>query len=232
MTYAVEVSADKATWNSGSGYATVVSDTGTGATRVIITRDNTPTTIAAPRYIRLTVTQGANSQTIGESPSPVSAVSRGLHGGAGTFDLTLALTGAASVEPRNLGGSLTLVFTFDRAIIASTPSLTVGTGTVGGVVFSGTTATVSLTGVANAQTITVRLDGLNGSGNAAQVSVGVLAGDVNGDGVVTTADVNVVRAQSGQAAGAGNFTKDVNLSGVISTSDVNVVRSFTGTFLP
>jgi hypothetical protein len=111
---------------------------------------------------------------------------------------------------------------------------TIGTGglTNGGVVIiSGNVVTIPLTNVANAQTITVTLNGVNGSTNVA-IPVTVLVGDTTGNGSVNSGDVGQTKSRIGQAIDATNFRSDVNANGVINASDVSLVKSAIGTALP
>lgn len=56
LTYAVEVSGDLLTWNSGSGYTTQLSVTSLdAATQQVVARDNTPVSAVAGRFIRVRV---------------------------------------------------------------------------------------------------------------------------------------------------------------------------------
>ena len=56
VTYTVEVSGDLGTWNSGSGYTTQVSVTAIDAnTQLVVVHDNTLTSAAAKRFIRVRV---------------------------------------------------------------------------------------------------------------------------------------------------------------------------------
>ncbi len=56
VTYAVEVSGDMSTWNSGSGYTTQLSVTAIDAvTQRVVVRDNTPASSAERRFIRVRV---------------------------------------------------------------------------------------------------------------------------------------------------------------------------------
>src|SRR4029077_4979292 len=94
--------------------------------------------------------------------------------------------------------------------------------------------TVNLTGVTDAQTITVTLHNVN-NGNATgdvPVSMGVLIGDVNGNATVNSSDVALTKSQVGQPVGSGNFREDVNANGTISATDVAQVKSEVGTSLP
>ena len=64
------------------------------------------------------------------------------------------------------------------------------------------------------------------------VSMGVLAGDVNGNANVNASDVSLTKAQVGQAVSGSNFREDVNANGVINSVDVAQVKSKVGTALP
>ncbi len=111
---------------------------------------------------------------------------------------------------------------------------TIGTGGVsnGGMVnVSGSTLTVPLTNVANAQTIKIKLSGVT-SGTTSQdlvIPMSILAGDTSGNGTVNATDVRQTKAQAGQPVTVSNFRADVNASGSITASDVALVKSATGT---
>ena len=93
---------------------------------------------------------------------------------------------------------------------------------------------MTLTGVTNAQRITVTVAGLSnasGTGDLA-VPMGVLLGDTNGSGTVTSSDIGQVKAQSGQPITASNFRTDVNANGSINSSDIGQVKAQSGTQLP
>jgi len=91
---------------------------------------------------------------------------------------------------------------------------------------------VSLTGVTNAQTLTVSLTNVEDTtGNlSANVSVpmNVLVGDTNADAV----DVSQTKSQSGNAVTHANFREDVNADGFIDAVDVSLVKSKSGFALP
>jgi hypothetical protein len=95
---------------------------------------------------------------------------------------------------------------------------------------------VNLTGVSNAQVITVNLTNVNdSSGNSSSsvpISMGVLLGDTTGNGSVNASDVSLPKSKSGQAVGATNFRTDVTVSNSINSSDVSTVKSKSGTGLP
>ena len=62
--------------------------------------------------------------------------------------------------------------------------------------------------------------------------MGVLVGDVNGNGSVKASDISLTKEQVGQAVSASNFREDVNANGTISAGDVALVQSRSGTSLP
>jgi hypothetical protein len=170
---------------------------------------------------------------------PLSAVSRKTHGGgAGTFDVPLPLSGTVGIECRVGQGTNSdqhqVVVTFPGPIAVSNATVSSGTGSVSTFVVSANQVFVNLSGVANAQTITITLSGVNDGTNVADVSIpmGVLLGDVNANRVVSNTDVSLVKAQVTAPVVASNFREDVNANGVISNTDVSVTKAKVGTTLP
>ncbi len=164
-----------------------------------------------------------------------SAVSRKTHGDAGTFDIPLPLSGSPGVECRTGGatGDYTLVFTFTNNVTSGNASVTSGIGSVSGTpIFSGNTMTVNVTGVANAQTLTLTLSGVTDEFSQilpdTPVSVNMLIGDTSGNGVVNATDVAQTKAQVGQPVTSSNFRTDVNASGIINATDVAIVKAHSG----
>jgi RHS repeat-associated protein len=130
-------------------------------------------------------------------------------------------------------GNYTLILTFDRTVLAATStSIASGVAAVNGVpIFSGSTATVQLSGVADRQTVVIELDNVTGvSGITGKVFVAVsfLKGDVNQDGAVTPEDVFLVRSSTGTNPTASTFPRDVNANGIIDSGDVFVDRQAYG----
>lgn len=157
-------------------------------------------------------------------PVLTGLISRITHASAGTFDLTLARSGSPTIEMRGTNGNYTLLLTFDRAVTAGTATVASGVGTAGTPTFSGNTATVALSGVADRQTITVELDNVVAStGTAPQVFVtmSVLVGDVNQDANVTSDDIGLIQSNVGVTLTNTTFKYDVDASGAITGSDVN-----------
>jgi hypothetical protein len=92
--------------------------------------------------------------------------------------------------------------------------------------------TVNLTGVANAQTLTVTLSGVTDQFSQVlpdtPVSVNMLIGDTSGNGTVNATDVAQTKAQAGQPVTSSNFRTDVNASGIINATDVAIVKAHSG----
>jgi hypothetical protein len=171
-----------------------------------------------------------------------AVVSRKPHGSAGAFDVDLPLSGGPGIECRSgdANGDYTLVFTFSNTLTSvNGASVTNGTGSVASSKIDSNDShnyIVNLTGVSNAQVITVSLTNVNdstGNGSSAiSAQMGVLLGDANGSGRVDAADVSLVRQQTLQPITSSNFREDINASGRIDASDVSLARQQTLTFLP
>ena len=172
-------------------------------------------------------------------PMPMSAASVKTHG-ATDFSINLPFTGPAGIECRSdVPGVYKVVVKFDPMSVITVGSAVVTAGTASGISFSGNgtdTITVDLTGVANEQYLTFKLkcvsDDLGNLGDV-PVTMGVLIGDVNGDGmvVVNSTDVSMVKSQVGNPVGLGNFRTDVSANGAINSTDVSLVKSHSGTGL-
>jgi hypothetical protein len=182
-------------------------------------------------------------------PTVTSALSRKTHGGAGSFDVELPLTGTPGIECRSSGGTsdYTMVVTFSSNVtVTGNPQaqVTGGTGCVGSggvctgnVSVSGAVVIVPLTNIANAQTINVRLNGVNNAAVDAPatdftVPMSILIGDTNANGTVNAADVSQTKARIGQTVDATNFRSDVNANGSINAADNAIVKQNSGTSLP
>ncbi|MEP6809072.1 MAG: dockerin type I domain-containing protein [Chthoniobacterales bacterium] len=183
------------------------------------------------------VNAGYVAQVSGDAVQALSAVSRKTHGAAGVFDVNLPLTGVAGVECRAAGGggAYQVVMTFASPVSANSVSVMSRDGLASGSTsVSGAVVTINLTGVANAQTLGVTLLQVNNGSSTADVFIpmGVLLGDTNGNGTVSSSDIGQVKSQSGQAVSAANFRTDVNVSGTITSSDIGQVKSQSGATLP
>ncbi|HEY3837261.1 MAG TPA: hypothetical protein VGL72_11850 [Bryobacteraceae bacterium] len=169
------------------------------------------------------------------APSLLSAVSRLTHGGSGTFDIALPLSGPSGIEPRSDGsGNYSIVFNFNQPVTGGSATVTAGTGNVSGTTFSGNTATVNLSGVSDQQVVTVSASAFGTKTQSAfsAVNVGFLNGDVNADRTVNVGDTVPTRSHAGQPLDNTNFQYDVNLDGQIDIGDSTIVRSNSGDFVP
>lgn len=166
----------------------------------------------------------------------LSTVSRQRHRNAGSFDINLPLTGEPGVECRYANGKYSLVFNFTNNVVSGNVDVTSGTATAGAPVFSGTTMTVPLSGVADVQKVTLTLSDVTNNSSevlpTTAVSMNVLVGDVTGDKKVDTSDVNLTRGQVGMAVTASNFREDVRPDGAITSVDVKQVRANLGHTVP
>jgi hypothetical protein len=168
-----------------------------------------------------------------------NAASRKVHGAAGPINLPLnaqPIGGNIVIEPRGIGGGHTIAFAFSGTVYA------VGAVTVvdaagapvgnASAAYSGNEVLVSLSGIAEAQRVTVIVNGVNGVASAA-VSLGFLAGDTGGTGTVSAADIASIKARRGQPVPASyNFRFDLNANGVIDEADVVLAKARSGARLP
>jgi hypothetical protein len=116
-----------------------------------------------------------------------------------------------------------LLFTFDMPVTGGTATVTEGAATVGVVTFNGDEIIVPLTNVADQQYLTVNLSdvssSIGGGGGTASIRLGLLAGDVNQNRVVTVSDLAQMNAQVAQTVTSANYLKDVNASGTLTVAD-------------
>ncbi len=159
----------------------------------------------------------------------------------GDFAVDLPLTGIPGVECRS-GGSksnLTINFIFNNPL-TSVDNVTASCGNVSSfVIYPGNThqLCVRLTGVTcNAQYVTLTVTGAHDDqGNtlpSVDTKLGLLLGDVNGDGVVSSADGDQIKADRGQITDSSNFREDINTNRRIDASDLTTAKAQRGTFLP
>jgi hypothetical protein len=169
---------------------------------------------------------------------PASAVSRKTHTGQGDFDIALPLAGSPGVEcRRSTGDSHKMIVSFVGPVTVNgtnpQKATISGTGSVSGVTVNGSTVTIDLTGVGNAQTISVTLLNVNNGATTANVVIpmGVLLGDTTASRTVNSGDAQETRNRSGQLADSTNFRSDVNTDGTVNSGDAFLVRARSGTTL-
>ncbi len=185
-----------------------------------------------------------NYACCGNAPAVTAAVSRKTHSGAGTYNVSLPLTGAPGVEPRSGGatGDHSVIVTFAAPVsVRGLPQAqliagdgvigALGSANAGSVSVIGSSVFVSLTNVPNAQALTLRLNSVNGTGDVT-IPLGILLGDTTGNGFVNATDIGQIKGQAGQPPNAGNFRADVNANGAINATDISLAKSVSGTQLP
>jgi hypothetical protein len=188
-----------------------------------------------------TLVERFTSPCVVSSLVPTSVVSRKTHGTAGTFDVDLPLTGTPGIECRSSGtsGDYTLVFVFANPLTnVDGASVTKGAGSISSSTINSDPHqyVVNLTGVNNAELITISLTNVHDSiGNQSatlSATMAVLIGDTNADGMVNSADIAQTKSQSGIAVANLNFREDVNADGSLNSSDIALVKSQSGSGLP
>jgi hypothetical protein len=156
------------------------------------------------------------------------------------LDVPLNLTGESSVEDRSgqPGGNYTVQLTFSQNVI-SMAHASVSCGRVASTSINGSVLTVNLSGVGancNASDTTVTVNDVkDDAGNnlgTTCVTLGMLLGDVDGNRVVDSNDLAIVRSQLNQPTNSTNFRSDINNDGVINNADLQMVTRQQGARLP
>ena len=164
----------------------------------------------------------------GDTTTLLSAASRLTHGGAGTFDIAMPLSGTSGVEDR-ASNTYNAVFNFDQAVTSGQVLNIGGTATVGTISFSGNSMTAQLTGVTSAEVVTLRVQNINGDGQQhGDVPFGFLTADINGSRKVDKADKQRVSTDKNQPVTSANFRDDIDLSGVVDKPDIDSVNANKG----
>ena len=208
---------------------------------ITIVSDNTGGNVAYSATFNFNASRGQHEQDVYHvrvaPPTSVlnllSAASRLTHAGAGTFDVSMPLTGDVSgVEDRS-SSTYNAVFTFNGAVTSGQVLVVSGTATVGPISFSGNTMTAQLTGVTSAEVVTLRVQNINGDGQQhGDVPFGFLTADVNANRIVDRPDQQQLQANRGQPVTASNFRNDINLSGIIDRPDLQSVQINRGHSIP
>ncbi len=167
-------------------------------------------------------------------PELLAAVSRRMHGGSGTFDIPLPLSGTAGCESRT-GGPTQLALSFSEPVAAIDATLDcsevgLSSGACSAVTPAGNDLIVDLTGAAPNACLTVTLSGLeDAAGNDltgdTDVSIRVQRGNRDSsDTVVNIVDLNAVKQNLFNPLDAGNFRSDINADGVVNIVDLNETK--------
>jgi len=151
-----------------------------------------------------------------------------------SFDVPLP-----GVEDRSDGKRFVIGFTFNNNVTGA-DSATTTCGTIGSISVDPNdahTLLVTFNGqTCNAQKLTISLTNVHDEqGNTlatAETTVGLLIGDVDGDGHVGNGDINSIQGHLGQITDDSNFRDDINADGHINNQDVQTARSHRGEVLP
>ncbi|MEY2546294.1 MAG: hypothetical protein QOG48_1411, partial [Verrucomicrobiota bacterium] len=179
-----------------------------------------------------------NTTPIAPPVQLLSVVSRKVHGSVGQFDVDLPPNGSG-IEGRSGHGDYTLVFTFaDPLTSVDSANVSSGTASIGSATISADPHqfVVNLTGVSNAQRLSVSLNNVTSTTGEFSASVpvifSILVGDTTQDGFVNSGDIGQTKSQSGIAVSNSNFREDVTADGDINSADIALVKSKSGTALP
>jgi hypothetical protein len=161
----------------------------------------------------------------------VSAASRLTHSLAGTFDIDMPLIGLSGVECRD-SDTYEVVFTFDAPVTSGDVSVVSGVATAGTPTFNGNEMTVPLSGVANAQVVTLRVQNINANSQPQRVvSFGFLIGDADSSRTVDKDDIAALQAAYGHPVDGSNFRADFRPDGRFNRKDRSELRSYLGSSL-
>ena len=227
----------------------VVSWVGTPAvgTTALITHDaegNFSYANASPSFTNksFTVQAVAASSLALAATDPI--VSRKVHGAVvGEISISAAGvitgTGTASgvtVEPRQatVANPHRIVFKFTGTVTAAAGGVAIAASTgaapTATISFAGNEMIVDLAGVTNGQRVSVNATNINGVGVNAEIVVGFLAGDVNGNRTLQPSDALYIQQRLG-AANATNFRGDINVNGFLQPGDALYVQQRLGNVL-
>jgi hypothetical protein len=163
------------------------------------------------------------------TPSLQSAVSRKTDASFMVSDIPVNLgAGDVAVENRQ-GGPTQLVLTFGANVIKGPNfNISLSSGSVSSSSTSGSTLTINVSGVADAQTLVINVTDVRHFSTAASgnysFSLGVLLADANQDRSVDTIDFNILAANFG-GTGKESSQGDFNDDGAVDTVDFNLLAS-------
>ncbi|HOW71699.1 MAG TPA: dockerin type I domain-containing protein [Phycisphaerae bacterium] len=194
--------------------------------------------VAAPTVNEDTITF---SVTGGGEPcqAPVMTAAESVKTHTGIGDFVVSLFPTKQNECRR-NGPTKVVVTFDRDIklvTGTAADVAVSSGAVSAVAAAGNKLTVTMSGAANAQLLTMTFPGVadgtacvGSAVSASSLCIGVQEGDVGNNGTVNTLDMTVVRNNTGADMNlpTTNFRADINSDGKINTLDMTRVRNNIG----
>jgi hypothetical protein len=186
--------------------------------------------------------------TIVPPPAPTISSARSMktHGTAGAFGTTLGVSPAAGETECRQGGPSRVEILFadpvtaedgnlglgDEVTVSSNPAGSIG---VSGLSIVGNKLAFNLSGVPDRSCLTVQLHGIAANPGGVSPPGAVMAdttlrqrivyGDATGNGRVTSADVNMIKA--GGSVSALTLRSDLNAGGTITTADASAAKGAT-----
>jgi hypothetical protein len=163
-------------------------------------------------------------------PKVVNAVSRRKHGTKGNFDIPLSIdeSEVISLIPIECRGGVkqSIVINFDKPIVSAAivlePSLNKKANLANWVQNNEKSITINLDNVSDAQLLKIKLNditGIDGAKNNGVLRMRILIGDIDGDGVVSKNDEEILIRY---------FRMDINNSGDITEQDLLSVKNRIG----
>jgi hypothetical protein len=163
-------------------------------------------------------------------PTLLSAVSRKLRTDAVVVDSPISLSGGKSIE-NHQGGPTQLVLNFETNIVkgpAFAAFISNGVGSVTGSTVNGSTLILNLSGVADAQTITLNIDDVrhysNTAGGSYSFNLGVLTGDADQNGLVDVTDLGIL-ASNWQVTSPEPLQADFDLNGTVDVGGLGILAT-------
>jgi hypothetical protein len=208
------------------------------ATLVVVVQEANASQPAGSTYNVQVAGLVGSSAGAGTCPPPPTAVSRKTHGGTGTFDIPMPLTGPTGVEDRTGNGGApgnhTIVLTYATPPTGATATVAArnpsgATGSVSNTAVVGNDLIVTLANVSDQQLLTLSATGPGLP--TAVVPIGFLAGDANSSRSVTASDVAQVKGQAGTTS-AATFRSDLDANGLVNSTDIGIVKSKAGGSIP
>jgi hypothetical protein len=146
------------------------------------------------------------------------------------MDLPGTLGGVTETVDGRAGGPTQLVLNFDANVVKGASfAVSLSSGTLGSTSVSGSTVTINLSGVADAQTLTVNVSDVRHFSTAASgnfsFSIGALVGDTNSDGAVDLTDFTFLASNFNKTGGATLADGDFNVDGNVDLTDFTYLAS-------
>lgn len=165
---------------------------------------------------------------LGPPPVITMAVSRKMHGEAGTFDLDVCAS--IAIECRSHGPTQ-IVIVFDQPVQqtgGTVSDVSVSSGTVSTLAINDSQLTITMDGATDGQFLTIGFPGITGmTGQTANETLcfGVLNGDATGDKAVNIFDMLALKNIVNQPVTVDNYRMDITANGNINVLDLLAAKN-------